>query len=84
MLDEAFGPTRGEVVWAVSNENAHRLSDVVARRVMTGVEDDLGVGSLDAVAAVCAELLGWDDARTASEIDAHRAYITRFQPPGRN
>lgn len=84
VLDEAFGLIRGEVIWAVTNENAHRLSDVVARRVMTGVEDDLGVGSLDAVAAVCAELLGWDEARTASEIDAHLAYIKRFQPPGRH
>ncbi|MCW3159496.1 glycerol-3-phosphate dehydrogenase/oxidase [Micropruina sonneratiae] len=84
VLDEAFGLTRGEVVWAVTNENAHRLSDVVARRVMTGVEDDLGLGSLDAVAAVCAELLGWDEARTASEIERHHSYITRFQPPGRN
>ena len=83
VLDEAFGLTRGEVVWALTNENAHRLSDVVARRVMTGVEDDLGLGSLNAVAAVCTEYLGWDEARTAAEIENHQRYIQRFLPPGR-
>ncbi len=83
VLDEAFGLTRGEVVWAVTEENAHRLSDVVARRVMTGVEDDLGVAGLSAIAAVCAELLGWSEARTQSEIENYHRYITRFQPPGR-
>ena len=34
LLDPAFGLTRGEVVWAVTEENAHRLSDVVARRAI--------------------------------------------------
>lgn len=80
VLDEAFGLTVGEVEWAITREQGFRLADVIARRTMIGVENDLGVGVLEDVADICARVLGWDDERRAAEIAAYRHYITRFTP----
>ncbi|MGA4670125.1 glycerol-3-phosphate dehydrogenase/oxidase [Propionibacteriaceae bacterium Y1923] len=80
VLDEAFGLTVGEVEWAITREQGFRLSDVIARRTMIGVENDLGVGVLDEVADICARVLGWDSERREAEIAAYRHYITRFTP----
>lgn len=80
MVDEAFGLTVGEVEWAITREEAWRLSDVLARRTMIGLENDLGVGVLDHVADICARILDWTPERRDSEVAAYRHYITRFTP----
>ena len=80
VLDEGFGLTAGEVEWAITREEAYRLSDVLARRTMIGLENDLGLGVLDEVADVCADVLGWGAERREQEIAAYRRYITRFTP----
>lgn len=79
VLDEAFGLTAGEVEWAVTFEEAYRLSDVVARRIMTGLEDDLGVNTLEPVSKICAKVLGWDEERRLQEIEIYKNYIKRLQ-----
>ncbi|MGM5631837.1 glycerol-3-phosphate dehydrogenase/oxidase [Apibacter raozihei] len=79
IIDESFGLTHGEVEWAVTNEEAYRLSDVVARRIMTGLEDDLGLNSLEAVSVICANLLNWDENRRQEEINSYKNYIKRLQ-----
>ena len=80
VLDEDFGLTVGEVEWAITREEAYRLADVIARRTMIGVENDLGVGVLEDVADICARVLGWDSERRNAELAAYRHYITRFSP----
>lgn len=78
IIDKDFALTVGEVEWAVTNEDAYRLSDVVARRVMTGLEDDLGLKSLEAVSKVCASVLGWNEEQRQYEIDNYKTYIQRL------
>ncbi|TMR96892.1 glycerol-3-phosphate dehydrogenase/oxidase [Nonomuraea basaltis] len=68
----------GEVVFAIREEEAAGLADVLARRTMIGLEPDLGQGAMDAVAAVCAAELDWDDAETARQKAAYLAYLRRF------
>ncbi len=80
ILDQDFGLTVGEVEWAITREDAYRLADVVARRTMIGLENDLGVGALAAIADVCAAVLGWSDERRRAEIADYLHYITRFTP----
>jgi glycerol-3-phosphate dehydrogenase len=82
MLDDGFQLTAGEVAWAVTQEDAQRVADVLARRTMIGLENDLGLGVLERVAERCQQLLGWDDARRDAEIASYLHYITRFQPEG--
>ncbi len=67
-----------EIAYAVHVEDAVTLNDVVARRIMTGIDGDLGRSSLDAVAAVVADQLDWSAARVAEEIAGYHRYITKL------
>lgn len=79
IIDEAFGLTVGEVEWAVTFEEAYRLSDVIARRIMTGLEDDLGLGSIESVSKICAKILDWNEERRLQEIELYKNYIKRLE-----
>lgn len=79
IIDEAFGLTVGEVEWAVTFEEAYRLSDVIARRIMTGLEDDLGLGSIEPVSKICAKILDWNEERRLQEIELYKNYIKRLE-----
>ena len=80
VLDDDYGLTAGEVEWGVRHEHAHRLADVLARRTMITLRNDLGRGAVEPVADVMAELLGWSAERRAEEIDRYEQYLTRFVP----
>ena len=69
-----------EVAHAVRVEAAVTLADVVARRVMTGIDATMGRSSLDAVARVAAAELGWSAAETAQQTGDYLRYITKFHP----
>jgi len=59
-----------EVVYAASHEGAIHLDDVLARRTRISIEAwDRGVSAAPVAAALMAEALGWDAARTQKEID---------------
>lgn len=59
-----------EIVYAVTHEGARHLDDVLTRRTRISIETfDRGVSAAPAVAALMAAELGWDDARTAEEVD---------------
>lgn len=80
VLGESFNLTVGEVEWAIRYEDAVRLADILARRTVVGLENDLGRAVIEPVADIAAELLGWDDARLADEIARYEHYLTRFIP----
>ena len=63
-----------EVVYACTHEGALHLEDVLARRTRISFETrDRGGACAQEVAELMAGPLGWDGARTASEVDAwHR------------
>jgi glycerol-3-phosphate dehydrogenase len=75
----SIGLRAGEVVFTIREEEAVSLADVLARRTMIGLEPDLGLGAVDAVAAVCAIELDWDEAETARQKAAYLAYLRRFR-----
>jgi glycerol-3-phosphate dehydrogenase len=83
-LAAVFGEGRGaivaaEVVHAIREEGAVTLVDILHRRSLVGLEPALGTDVEGAVAALASRELGWDDARVAAELDAHRTYIGRLQ-----
>jgi glycerol-3-phosphate dehydrogenase len=69
-LEGAEDYLAAEVVYAVSHEGARHLDDVLTRRTRISIETfDRGVSAAPAVAALMAEELGWDAARSADEVD---------------
>ena len=60
---------QAEVVYAASHEGALHLEDVLARRTRISIEAwDRGVSAAPVAASLLAEVLGWDEERTQSEV----------------
>jgi glycerol-3-phosphate dehydrogenase len=57
-----------EVVFAVEEEMAVKLADVMFRRTGLGTLGDPGGSCVERCAAIMAERLGWDDSRKADEV----------------
>jgi glycerol-3-phosphate dehydrogenase len=69
-LEGAEDYLAAEVVYAVTHEGARHLDDVLTRRTRISIETfDRGVGAAPVAARLMAAELGWDDARTADEVD---------------
>lgn len=81
VVDEPTGALGAEVAFAIREEQAVRLADVLARRAMTGLHPSLGLEGLEATARVAQREAGWSDERTAREIEDYRRYLERFRPP---
>jgi len=65
-----------QVDWAVEEELAARLIDVMVRRTQLFYRDhDQGLGAVPVVAARMAKLLGWDAERTAAEVAGYEAEV---------
>jgi len=59
-----------EVIYAATHEGALHLDDVLARRTRISIEAwDRGASAAPVAAALMAEVLGWDEERTQSEVD---------------
>jgi glycerol-3-phosphate dehydrogenase len=71
-----------EVVHAVTHEAARHLDDVLTRRTRISIETfDRGVTAAPHAARLMAGQLGWDDARTADEVDH---YLRRVEAERRS
>jgi glycerol-3-phosphate dehydrogenase len=69
-LEGAEDYLAAEVVYAVTHEGARHLDDVLTRRTRISIETfDRGVAAAPAAARLMAAELGWDQARTAEEVD---------------
>jgi len=76
------GPAIGaEVVFAVREEFAASLGDVLLRRCMAGLDPDLGRGAVPGALRVAAGHLGWSEARCRAEEAAYLAEIAPLAPP---
>jgi glycerol-3-phosphate dehydrogenase len=77
-LDRPLAPNvavhEAEIAWAVRNELAHTLDDVLARRTRLAQElPDRGATIAPRVAAIMAGELGWDADRQADEVARYLA-----------
>lgn len=73
-LDEDRRVLAAEVVFAMREEFAHTLEDIVFRRTMVGFDADQGRPMYDAVAELAAAEAGWDPQRQAQELGDLVAY----------
>jgi glycerol-3-phosphate dehydrogenase len=83
-LREIFDPLTGaiaaEVPWAFHEDGARTLADVIARRTMTGLGPDAGIGADVAAGRIARDTLGWDSAKVDAEVDAYRRWVSRYRP----
>jgi glycerol-3-phosphate dehydrogenase len=80
-IDEAGTVLAAEVRYAIEQENAVTLTDIVHRRMMTGLRPDNGVTLNAAIATLAADVLGWDKAELSRQIDALDRWNARLAPP---
>lgn len=63
----------GQVHWAVTQEYARTLEDVVYRRLRTPLyEPSLSERGLERISELLSELLGWDESERLSQLDSTR------------
>ena len=73
-LEHAPAYLRAEVAYGVSHEGALHLEDLLLHRTRLNYEvPDRGLAALPEIAAVAAEILGWDDATRDAEIASYTA-----------
>ena len=66
---------RAEIPYAIREEMAEKLSDVVFRRTDMGFTDGPGEGALEACAVIMAKEMGWEDNRVQREIEEVKKFI---------
>lgn len=77
-LIEGRPEIRAQVTWAVADELAATVEDVMTRRTQLFFRDvDQGLGCADAVASQMADLLGWDDAERMERLEGYRHEVAR-------
>jgi len=69
-----------EVIWAIREEMAETLSDVLLRRTMAGYGPDVALDVVDAAAEVAVEHCGWDKERAERDVQEYRKWIERYTP----
>ncbi len=70
-----------EVVFAIREEMARTLIDIVYRRMMIGLDADQGRALYDAVAALAATEFKWDPGQTASRLAELRTHSDSLRLP---
>ena len=72
MLGNTLDYSEQEVAWIAAHEHVVHLADIVIRRTQLAVCGALNAAGLSEIAAVAGNVLGWDAARIADEIEATR------------
>lgn len=79
MLDDA-DYSLVELDWLVRAEKVRHLADLVMRRTALAITGQLSRRDLNRAAKVCAQALGWDDARRGQEVqDTTELLVTRHR-----
>jgi glycerol-3-phosphate dehydrogenase len=73
-IDAAQSVLAAEVVFAIREEMARTLTDIVHRRIMVGLAADQGRPLYETIAAIAASEFGWDDAERHAELARLRRY----------
>ncbi len=76
-LSSLPGYTTGEITYICTTENVRRLADLLLRRTAITMEGLLTNDVIQETAVIAARALGWDRARTDSEIEHARAEMAK-------
>ena len=79
-LDAERTVLAAEVSFAIRQEFAVGLVDIIHRRMMVGLNRDQGLSMADAIASIAADVAGWDKAERERQLQALHTYSERFKP----
>jgi glycerol-3-phosphate dehydrogenase len=79
-VDDWSGAIAAEAVYAVREELAETLADVLLRRTMIAYGPHAGIGPDERVLAAAGKELGWTKPRQRRELTSFREWITRYRP----
>ena len=77
-IDPARTVLAAEVVFAIREEFARNLEDIVYRRLMLGLDADQGRSLYEVIAAIAGGELGWSESTRHAQLGALRAYSDSF------
>lgn len=81
LVPEGDRATETSVRYAVENEQARTLEDILRRRLSLGWEEDLGLAHVEDVSIIAAPLLGWSEDERRTNVAAYvHATISDFNP----
>lgn len=78
VIDSAKSVLAAEVVFAIRNEFARHLTDLMHRRLMLGLSVDQGEDTVESIAALAASEFGWDEEELQNELNSLRRYNSRL------
>ncbi|MFB9375910.1 FAD-dependent oxidoreductase [Kineococcus gynurae] len=81
VVHEPSGAIGAELVFAVEQEFARGLADVMARRTLLAFEPDHGLPALDRILDVLASRFGWDEDRRRAEAADYRDWLDHLAVP---
>ena len=81
-IDAARTVLAAEVRYAIEQEHAKTLTDIVHRRMMTGLRPDNGVSLNEEIATLAADVAGWDKAELKRQVDELERWNARLALPG--
>jgi glycerol-3-phosphate dehydrogenase len=80
IVDEETQAIAAEAVYAVRDEGAFTLEDVLLRRMVVALNSDVGLAAAPAVAKVLVAHAGWTQPRAERELAQYRQSMRRFTP----
>ena len=78
-IDDQRTMLAGEVVFAIRQEMARTLTDIVYRRLMLGLDADQGRAHYEVIANIAANEFDWSAQQMAEELQALRSYSDSFR-----
>jgi glycerol-3-phosphate dehydrogenase len=81
VVHEQTGAIAAELVFAVRREFAVTLADVLARRMLLAFEPGHALDTVERMASVLGQRLGWDAQRQADEISGYRSWLSHLAVP---
>ena len=66
-----------QVIYAVQNEGARTLSDIMLRRTSLGTHAGLGLDCLERVVTLAAPLLQWDESERARQQTLYQKWVEK-------
>ena len=81
VIHNASGAIGAELIFAMRHEFARSLTDVLARRVLLAFQPGHALESVDAIAQLIGERMGWSTNQCASEISEYRAWLSHLAVP---
>ena len=80
VVDDETGAIAAEIVYAVEEEGAVTLEDVLLRRTAIALNSDVGLSCAAPAAAVLVARGHWTAARAEEEVARYRGAVVRFMP----